>query len=139
MGVGLSQTPSLSPFFNCEFSTINTTAKAPSLPFTVGKSRDHGLPHGLWHQRMPGTSAGSPKVVQTMDINTALCRSTGHRHHHGPRTPVRSPVAAQPPGINMASAQPNHINMAPGSSTARRHQRDFRWQHRPRKAAWPQW
>jgi hypothetical protein len=83
--------------------------------------------------------------VQTMDVNIALCHSTGHEHRHdlrwqhrsrtstwplvcGPRTPMWSPGAVQPMEISMAS----------GDSTGHRHPHGLCWQHGPQTSMWPQ-
>lgn len=50
-----------------------------------GDSMDHGHPYSPQHQLVLRTSVWSLVAVQTTDINTALCCSIGHRHHHSPR------------------------------------------------------
>jgi hypothetical protein len=46
-----------------------------------GNSTGHKYTHGLQHQHMPRTSAGSPVSIWPLDINIAFCQSLGHRQN----------------------------------------------------------
>ena len=46
---------------------IDISAKEASLPFTVGRNRDHGFPHGFWWQHVPQTCTCPLASSLTMD------------------------------------------------------------------------
>lgn len=118
MGSGekLSYRPSMSLFLNCECAVI--MAKIASLPFTVSRSTDHRVPHGLRHQYMPTndqwqyrtriSTHHSATAQETTDNIIALGISTSQRHQ-----------------------------LASGGSTGHSNQHGFRQQHRQLTFTWP--
>ena len=74
-------------FLNYESTVINTKAKITSLPLTLSRSMEHGLPHGLQHQHSIQWQYIDMVlyIAQASDTIEAFCRCTGQAQQHGLR------------------------------------------------------
>lgn len=88
---------------------------------------------GIIIDRGPRTSAWTSAAAQTVDINTDLGSSMGHRHLHDFRWQCRPQEFTRPSVVTWA----RDVNMASYGSTDHGHQFCSQLQHEPQTPSWP--